>query len=136
MSIPHAIAAGIAGDKLSRTITGTDEVSTGRSLGYLENILDVLSCLEPCADPPFATVGPPLFDKLARLTSVVVVMLDWDDARERFLRSVRDQGTAVRAILVKSGETTKSWASAGADIGVFSQMTPQDGERALLAGAR
>ena len=112
------------------------EVSTGRSLGYLDNILDVLSCLEPCADPPFATVGPPLFDKLARLTSVVVVMLDWDDARERFLRSVRDQGTAVRAIIVKSGETTKSWASAGADIGVFSQMTPQDVERALLAGAR
>jgi hypothetical protein len=63
-------------------------------------------------------------------------MLDWDDARERFLRSVRDQGTAVRAIIVKSGETTKSWASAGADIGVFSQMTPQDVERALLAGAR
>ena len=31
MSIPHAIAAGIAGDKLSRTITGTDEVSVGRT---------------------------------------------------------------------------------------------------------
>ena len=31
MSIPQAIAAGTAGDKLSRVITGTDEVSTGRS---------------------------------------------------------------------------------------------------------
>lgn len=112
------------------------EVSTGRSLGYLENILDVLSCLDPCSDPPFATVGPPLFDKLARLTSVVVVMLDWDDARERFLRSVRDQGTAVRAIIVRSGDTTKSWAGAAGDIGVFSQMTPEDVERALQAAVR
>ena len=111
------------------------EVSTGRSLGYLENILDVLSCLEPCADPPFATVGPPLFDKLARLTSVVVVMLDWDDAREAFLRKVRDQGTAVRAIIVREGETTKSWATAAGDMGVFSQMTPNDVERALRGGA-
>ena len=31
MSIPQAIAAGTAGDKLSRVITGTDEVSAGRS---------------------------------------------------------------------------------------------------------
>ncbi len=31
MSIPQAIAADTAGDKLSRAITGTDEVSAGRS---------------------------------------------------------------------------------------------------------
>ena len=31
MSSPQAIAAGTAGDKLSRVITGTDEVSGGRS---------------------------------------------------------------------------------------------------------
>src|SRR5579859_4075395 len=34
------------------------EVSAGRSLAYLENILDVLACLGPCHDPPFATIGP------------------------------------------------------------------------------
>ncbi len=109
------------------------EVSAGRSLAYFDNILDVLACLEPCDDPPFATVGPPLFEKLARLTSVVVVMLDWDDAREKFLRGVRDQGTAVRAIIVRAGETTKPWTSAVGEIGAFSQMTPQDVERALSA---
>ena len=31
MSIPQAIAAGTAGNQLSRAITGTDEVSVGRS---------------------------------------------------------------------------------------------------------
>ena len=31
ITIPQAIAAGTAGDKLSRVITGTDEVSAGRS---------------------------------------------------------------------------------------------------------
>ncbi len=107
------------------------EVSAGRSLAYLENILDVLACLEPCSDPPFATVGPYLHEKLARLTSVVVVMLDWDDARERFLRGVKDQGAAVRGIIVREGETTKPWAPAVGDIGVFSHLTPQDVERAL-----
>jgi uncharacterized protein (DUF58 family) len=109
------------------------EVSAGRSLAYFDNILDVLACLEPCDDPPFATVGPHLFEKLARLTSVVVVMLDWDDARERFLRGVRDQGTAVRAIIVREGETTKPWSAAVGEIGSFSQMTPKDVESALRA---
>jgi uncharacterized protein (DUF58 family) len=109
------------------------EVSAGRSLAYFDNILDVLACLEPCSDPPFETVGPHLQEKLARLTSVVVVMLDWDEARERFLRSIREQGTAVRAIIVRKGETTKSWAPASGDLGTFSQMTPEDVERALKA---
>ncbi|NLY16890.1 MAG: hypothetical protein GXZ05_11040 [Gammaproteobacteria bacterium] len=31
MTIDKAFAAGIAGDKVSRTITGTDEVSAGRT---------------------------------------------------------------------------------------------------------
>lgn len=32
MTIPQAIAAGLAGEKISRAITGTSEVSAGRSL--------------------------------------------------------------------------------------------------------
>ncbi|MEO6401024.1 MAG: DUF58 domain-containing protein [Vicinamibacteria bacterium] len=109
------------------------EVSAGRSLGYLDNILDVLACLEPCSDPPFGTVGPHLHEKLARLTSVVVVMLDWDDAREQFLRGVREQGTGLRCIIVREDETTKPWAAAAGDLGSFTQMTPLEVERALKA---
>ena len=111
------------------------EVSAGRSLAYLDNILDVLACLEPCSDPPFETVGPHLHEKLARLTSVVVVMLDWDDGRERFLRGVREQGIAMRCIIVRDGATTKPWAPAAGDLGTFSQMGTADIERALRAGA-
>jgi uncharacterized protein (DUF58 family) len=111
------------------------EVSAGRSLAYLDNILDVLACLEPCSDPPFETVGPHLYEKLARLTSVVVVMLDWDDGRERFLRGVREQGIAMRCIIVRDGATTKPWAPAAGDLGAFSQMGTADIERALRSGA-
>src|SRR6185369_15472887 len=92
------------------------EVSAGRSLAYLENILDVLACLEPCRDTPFSTIGPALFDKLAQITTVVAVLQDWDDHRERFLHQVKALGTSVRAILVRDGETTKPWHAA-ADLG-------------------
>jgi uncharacterized protein (DUF58 family) len=110
------------------------EVSAGRSLAYLENILDVLACLEPSPDPPFRTLGPVLFEKLARITTVVAVLQDWDEPREAFLRQVKALGTAVRVIIVHEGPTARDLAAAPADLGEISRMTPADVEQALLAG--
>jgi uncharacterized protein (DUF58 family) len=87
------------------------EVSAGRSLGGLDTVLDVLACLEPSPAPPFESVAPPLFERLERLTTVVAVMLEWDEPREAFLRHVRAMGVAVHVVLVHEGETRKPWAS-------------------------
>ncbi len=92
------------------------EVSAGRSLAYLENILDVLACLEPCQQPPFETVGPALFDKLAQTTTVVAVLLDWDDARAAFLRRVGALGVAVRGVIVRDGPTSQPWQAAAGEL--------------------
>ena len=109
------------------------EVSTGRSLGYLDNVLDVLACLEPSSAPPFESIGPPLFDRLARLTPLVAVMLEWDEAREAFLRRVRAMGVAVRVLLVHEGETRKPWSSVSADLGQVALFTPAQIEARLAA---
>ncbi|HEY3122161.1 MAG TPA: DUF58 domain-containing protein [Vicinamibacteria bacterium] len=111
------------------------EVSAGRSLAYLENILDVLSCLEPCRDPPFATVAPPLFDKLAQITTVVAVLQDWDAPREEFLRKVKALGTAVRAVIVCDRPAKADWPAAAEEIGEVGLMSPADVERALASHA-
>lgn len=110
------------------------EVSSGRSLAYLENILDVLACLEPCPDPPFRTIGPALFDRLAQTTTVVAVLQDWDKDREAFLRNVHALGTAVRSVIVHEGETAEPWGSAEA-LGEVSRMTPMQVESAIHDGA-
>jgi uncharacterized protein (DUF58 family) len=111
------------------------EVSAGRSLAYLENILDVLACLAPCHEAPFERIGPYLFDRLAQLTTVVAVMLDWDEARESFLARVKSLGTEVQAIIVRSGETTRDWRAAAIELGTISCLTPADVERQLTASA-
>lgn len=113
------------------------EVSAGRSLAYLENILDVLACLDPCYDPPFQTIGPALFDRLAQLTTVVAVLQDWDPVREAFLRRVRGSGAAVRALVVHDGATTTDWRTAGDEMGDVTALSPAEVESALsAAGAR
>jgi uncharacterized protein (DUF58 family) len=109
------------------------EVSTGRSLGYLDNVLDVLACLGPSAAPPFDSIGPPLFERLERLTTVVAVMLEWDEAREAFLRRVRAMGVAVRVFLVHEGETRRPWASVSADLGEIARLTPAQIRKRLEA---
>lgn len=109
------------------------EVSTGRSLGYLDNVLDVLACLEPSPAPPFESIGPPLFERLEGLTTVIAVMLEWDEAREAFLRRVRGMGVAVRVLLVHEGDTRKPWASVSADLGEIECLTPAQVEARLAA---
>jgi uncharacterized protein (DUF58 family) len=111
------------------------EVSAGRSLAYLENILDVLACLAPCHEAPFERIGPHLFDKLAQLTTVVAVLLDWDEPREEFLARVKSLGTEVQAIIVHPGKTTRDWHAAASGLGAISCLTPDDVERRLVAGA-
>ncbi len=111
------------------------EVSAGRSLAYLENILDVLACLEPCADPPFASIGPVLFDRLSQITTVVAILQDWDAPRRDFLRRVKALGTAVQAIVVRDGPPGEPFAGAVDEIGPISQRTPADVEAAIAADA-
>ena len=74
--------------------------------------------------PPFQTIGPPLFEKLAQITTVVAVLQDWDAAREAFLRQVRASGVAVRAIVVHEGATRLPWSEASNELGEILRALP------------
>ncbi|MCM2256558.1 MAG: DUF58 domain-containing protein [Vicinamibacteria bacterium] len=99
-------------------------VSAGRSLGSLETVLDVLAALEPSPAAPFATVGPPLIDALAQISTVVAVLQDWDESRENFLREVKALGTEVRAFVVREGAPTRPLP--GAELFEVSPLRPAE----------
>lgn len=116
-----SVAAAIA-DHLSQTeyivdlfAAGPDlyTLEAGRNLAHLDNVLDVLACLEPSFETPFETVAPVLTEHLSTITTIIFVMLDWDEQRERMTRVVREYGPAVKTILVR--ETPPSLDPAGAD---------------------
>ncbi len=60
-------------------------MEAGRSLAHFEQIMEVLACLEPCEENPFAIIEPIIADRISRLTTVIVVLLDLDEARQKFL---------------------------------------------------
>jgi uncharacterized protein (DUF58 family) len=97
-------------------------LEAGRNLAHLDNVLDVLACLEPSFEEPFESVAPVLTEHLSTITTVVFIMLDWDEARERMARVVRDHGPAVKTILVRETKSTLDPASADLPIVV---LTPQ-----------
>jgi uncharacterized protein (DUF58 family) len=77
-------------------------VHAGRSLGQLEDVLDLLACLElarPSAGD-FASIAEEVLEEIARSTTIVLVLLAWDEAREALVRKARALGADVRAFVV------------------------------------
>ena len=84
--------------------------------------------------PPFDEVGPHLHENLAQLTTVVAVVLDWDELREAFLLGLRELGVAVRTFIVHPGPTGRRWDHLAAELGEITLVTPDEVERRLVVG--
>lgn len=76
------------------------QLQAGRSLAYLDNVLDILACVEPCLEPAFEKLEPVLLDGLENVTTTVVILLAWDESRLRLLRAIRERGCALKVIFV------------------------------------
>jgi len=78
----------------------------GRSLGYFENILDILACLEPNRGEPVRTLSPAVLDEVSGIGCAVAVLLKWDESRRQLIESMAKEGVAVKIILIASKKPT------------------------------
>lgn len=97
---------------------------SGRSLAYIDNILDILACLEACRRNPFATLTPALLEDLGRISTVVALLLDWDETRAEFVRELQRHGVVVKVLLVREGPPTLDVAGAATEAGPIQSLTP------------
>lgn len=81
-------------------------LTAGRSLAYLDQILDILACVEPAAREPFSLLEPEIGVHLSRLTTVICVLLDWNPERQAFVEKLQGHGTTLRIVVVHSGAPT------------------------------
>src|SRR5690606_29663600 len=77
-----------------------------RSLAYLEQILDILACVEPSHDKPFEKLEPEIEALLAQITTVICVFLDWTEERRDFVARLGMQGAAVKVLLARDTPPT------------------------------
>ncbi len=75
-------------------------LSVGRQLGSLQSILDLLACVEPAQQAPYARLEAQLGQMMARLSAVVIVSPPLGPERREFHHRLRAQGAPLRLLVV------------------------------------
>lgn len=76
-------------------------LTAGRSLAYVDQILDILACLEPTPQDPFAVLEPEILENLTQITTVLCVFLDWDETRRALAMRLQSEGAGVKVWVVR-----------------------------------
>jgi len=106
-----SFAAGIA-DLLARQeyvidiFAAGDDVyhfQAGRALAHLDNLLEVLACLEPGGEMNFQRLESVLLPETQALSAIILIMMDWDDRRRELVGLLKSHGVSVRVVCMKPG---------------------------------
>jgi uncharacterized protein (DUF58 family) len=83
-------------------------MQAGRSLAYLQNIMDILACLEPTPadDESFQVMETALAEELEGISTTILLFTDWDERRARMLDELQQGGTATRGFLISNNQET------------------------------
>lgn len=81
-------------------------LTAGRSLAYLDQILEILACVEPNPQEPFGVIEPQLMQNLAQITTVICVFLDWTASRRELVLKLLEGGTVAKVIVVRDADCT------------------------------
>jgi uncharacterized protein (DUF58 family) len=106
-------------------------LTAGRSLAYLDQILDILACVEENPEEPFAIIEPEIMESLAKITTVICVFLDWNPSRRSFVQKLATQGAGVKVIIVREGKCTLSSLSESDLIGEIPVLGNADVQRGI-----
>jgi len=81
-------------------------LQAGRNLAFIEQILDILACVESGPSDGFDSIEPELRQNLQSIGSVICIFMDWNAARQKFAHTLRDLGTTLKVIVVRNGPCT------------------------------
>ena len=73
---------------------------SGRGLAYFDDILGILARLTPKGDEPFEALAPEVVQEIAQISSAVVLLLTWNEAKRQLIERLVSAGITVKAFLV------------------------------------
>jgi uncharacterized protein (DUF58 family) len=98
----------------------------GRHTAHLENVLEILACVDECRTNPFDKVTPALTEELGNISTVVCVLLDWDESREALMRAAVEAGCSTKVLLVRDKPPTMDYGPAEEWLGPILHLTPAE----------
>jgi uncharacterized protein (DUF58 family) len=106
-------------------------LTAGRSLAYLDQILDILACVDENPAEPFATIEPQIAELLSRISTVICVFMDFDDARRAFVQRLTQQGVGVKVIIARDGDPTLDPSAEADTLGPVAVVSKSDFDRGV-----
>ena len=74
--------------------------TSGRGVGYAQNMLEILACVEPCTGDGFARLDQLVMQNLGETSGLICVLLDWDEARRKLMQRMSALGVPAIAFIV------------------------------------
>ena len=63
--------------------------TSGRGISSAERMLEILAAAQPCRELPFGHLASLVLDRADLLTSIICVLLQWDDERREMIRRLK-----------------------------------------------
>lgn len=80
----------------------------GRSLAQLDQILDILSCIEPNRKEPISNLEEVVVEEIASIGTAMILLLNWDKDRQKLVEQLQIYGIALKIIIItEDGEKLK-----------------------------
>ncbi len=78
----------------------------GRALAHLENLLELLAGVEESKQVNFPQLFEQLTPHLKQLSSMIILLGDWDQRRQELCRAIEATGTQIRVLIFKDKPLT------------------------------
>lgn len=80
-------------------------MTAGRGVGHVEQMLEILAVVQPCANKPFQALEQIVLERLGMVSGCVCVLMGWDKPRRELVRKMRASGVpVVTIVLVEPGQ--------------------------------
>ncbi|KOR29519.1 hypothetical protein TI03_02100, partial [Achromatium sp. WMS1] len=81
-------------------------MTSGRGLLTSTALLEVLACVQPQPNGDFSILSQAFYNHAALLSSVLCILLSWDQQRQDFIQQLQALGIPLRVLII--GETDYS----------------------------
>jgi uncharacterized protein (DUF58 family) len=81
--------------------------TTGRSLSSIDSMMEVLACVQPCLDKPFAVLQQLVTQHASQLSGAICILLAWDETRQAFVKALRSMGIPILVLVVAEGASAE-----------------------------
>ena len=78
--------------------------SAGRGVDHTSKMLEILACVGPCLDKPFATLFPLIQEHAAMLSGCICILQTWDDNRKELVRQLTERNVPVKVLVITDEE--------------------------------